>query len=84
LRIHILSSISNNFIFDKNSLYDFISKTFYGYQSGFSNFSNFEFSNFEQKKLEVIVDFLKKEELIEEKGTDSAPLHLETLCQSYT
>jgi helicase len=83
LRIHILSSISNNFIFDKNSLYDFISKTFYGHQSGFSNFSNSSnssnfsnssnssnspnFSNFEQKKLETIVDFLKKEELIKEK-----------------
>jgi len=55
LRTHVLSSIDSSFVFDMNSLCDFVLKTFYGSTDGF-----------DEEKFEGILKFLKDEELIEE------------------
>ena len=55
LRTHVLSSIDSSFVFDMNSLCDFVLKTFYGSTDGF-----------DEEKFESILKFLREEGLIEE------------------
>jgi len=57
LRTHVLSSIDGSFVYDMNSLCDFVMKTLYGSMEGF-----------DEVMFEGIISFLKKEGLIEEKN----------------
>ncbi|MDY6984930.1 MAG: DEAD/DEAH box helicase [Candidatus Thermoplasmatota archaeon] len=56
LRTHVLSSIDGSFVYDTNSLCDFVMKTLYGTTEGF-----------DEERFTGIIEFLRKEGLIEEK-----------------
>lgn len=56
LRTHVLSSIDGLFVYDMNSICDFVMKTLYGSMEGF-----------DEERFRGIIEFLKGEALIEER-----------------